>query len=373
MMASLPDLATLRLCSMMSSLAFATMFCAFWATNRRQPYFLHWAASAALYAIVLEAFALADGHSLLIAAVFGLLAASDVLIMTGVQLFDGRRRARPYEICVMTVALIIPMLSVFRPMTNLFPAELAADLPMFGLATSKLAVGCWTLFTREKEAPLGRRFAGIAMLGYVPTYVIASIAGHYGMGALHLAAILPMLADQLLLAALNIALMAMPAERATAKMREKVLRDPLTGVRNRAWLESYRKDRAEVDAAVILVDIDHFKRINDRFGHAAGDQVLTNFAARANEVLTAQHGVLARLGGDEFIAIVPDADIERAAKIAEDLLDSMKIWTWGVPRATASLGVAVPGAGDNLSRVMARADRNLYRAKAAGRDRVAVN
>lgn len=371
-MASLPDLATLRLCSMMSSLAFATMFCAFWATNRRQPYFLHWAASAALYAIVLEAFALADRHSLLIAAVFGLLAASDVLIMTGVHSFDGRR-ARPYERGVMAVALIIPMLSVFRPMTDLFPAEFTADLPMFGLATSKLTVGCWMLFVGEKKGPLGRRFAGIAILGYVPTYVLASVAGHYGMGALHLAAILPMLADQLLLAALNIALMAMPAERATAKMREKAFRDPLTGARNRAWLESYRTERTEVDAAVILVDMDHFKRINDRFGHAAGDQVLTNFAARANEVLAAQHGVLARLGGDEFIAIVPDADIERAAKIAEDLLDSMKIWTWGVPRATASLGVAVPDAGDNLSGVMARADRNLYRAKAAGRDRVAVN
>lgn len=372
-MANIPDLATLRLCSMMSSLAFATMFCAFWGLNRRQPYLLHWAASAALYAIVLEGFALADRHSLPIAAVFGLLAASDVLIMTGVRSFQGRSRAGPYDRRVIAVALIIPTLSVFRPITDVLPTEVAADLPMFGLATSKLAVGCWMLFTGEKETLLGRRFAGIAILGYVPTYAIASVAGRYGMGALHLAAILPMLADQLLLATLNIALMAMPAERATAKLREKALRDPLTGVRNRAWLEGYRTENTEIDAAVILVDIDHFKRINDHFGHAAGDKVLTNFAARANEVLAAERGVVARLGGDEFIVIVPDADIERAAKIAEDLLDSMKIWTCGVPMATASLGVAVPDAGDDLSGVMARADRNLYHAKAAGRDRVAVS
>jgi diguanylate cyclase (GGDEF)-like protein len=371
-MLSLPDPATLRLCSMLSSLAFATMFCAFWAVNRRRAYLLHWAASAALYAFVLEGFALVHRPSLLVALAFGFLAATDVLIMTGVQSFHRRSAYRASEIGLITAALGIPVLSAILPMTALLPIGLAADLAMLGLATSKILVGCWIFFAGDTDAPLGRRFAGIAMLGYVPTYLIASIAGHLGMEELHLGAILPMLADQLLLAALNIALMAMPAERATAQLRDEALRDPLTGARNRAWLERYREKRWEADAAVILVDIDHFKRINDHFGHAAGDKVLTNFAARANEVLEAERGMLARLGGDEFIAIVPDADVERAARIAEDLLDKMKIWTPGVPMATASLGVAVPAAGDDLSGVMARADRNLYTAKAAGRDQVAL-
>lgn len=371
-MVALPDLATLRLCSMLSSVAFSAMFFAFWAVGRRQSFLLHWAASSALYALVLEAFAWIDPHSALMPVVFGLLAATDVLIMIGVRSFHDRLSDRRREIGAMAVALIVPMLAVLRPLTDHLPAGIAVDVAMVGLATSKAVVGYWLGFGSVREVPLGQRFAGIAMLGYVPTYIIAAVAGHYGLGDLHLAAILPMLADQILLAALNIALMAMPAQRATANLRDKTLRDPLTGARNRAWLESYRNKRSEVEAAVILVDIDHFKRINDDFGHAAGDKVLTNFATRANEVLEAEQGVLARLGGDEFIAIVPDADVERAARIAEDLLNSMKLWSPGVPMATASLGVAVSDAGDDLSHVMARADRNLYNAKAAGRGRVAV-
>jgi diguanylate cyclase (GGDEF)-like protein len=372
-MASLPDLMTLRLCSMLTSLAFATMFFAFWTFNRRQPYLLHWAASAALYAFVLEAFAWVDRSSLWAVSIFGLLAATDVLIMTGVQTFHRGSRQRPYELGLMMVALIIPVLSAFLALTSVASSEIATDLSMFGLASSKMIIGCWMLGSDKRGVALGQRFAGVAMLGYVPAYIVASIAGHYGLGNLHLAAILPMLADQLLLAALNIALMAIPAERATARLRKAALRDPLTGAHNRAWLENYREGRSEADAAVILVDIDHFKRINDNYGHAAGDKVLANFAVRASEVLEAERGVLARLGGDEFIAIIPDADVQRAARIAENLLKSMKIWTPGVPMATASLGVAVPYAGDDLSNVMARGDRNLYNAKAAGRDQVAVD
>jgi diguanylate cyclase (GGDEF)-like protein len=349
------------------------MFIAFWACNRRQPYLLHWAASAALYAFVLEAFALVDRSSLWAALVFGLLGATDVLIMIGVRTSYGGSRYRPYDMGVMMVALIVPVLSASLAITGITPSGISTDLSMFGLATSKVAVGCWMLSSGKQDVTLGQRFAGLAMLGYVPTYLVASAAGHHGLGNLHLAAILPMLADQLLLAALNIALMAMPAERATARLRKEALRDPLTGAHNRAWLENYRIGRSEADAAVILVDIDHFKRINDNYGHAAGDKVLANFASRANEVLEAEQGILARLGGDEFIAIVPDADVQRAARIAAELLKSMKIWTPGVPMATASLGVAVPDAGDDLSNVMARADRNLYNAKAAGRDQVAVD
>lgn len=371
---SLPDLSTLRLCSMLSSLAFATMFVAFWSLGRRPSYLLHWAASAVLYALALEAFALVDrNNAVLLTLVCTALGASDLLILTGVQAFHHRARYGIRELSVVAISLLVPMLCAFHPALIMLPLAVQPDVSLFGFAASKIAVGCWLITDKRDELPLGQRFAGIAILGYVPTYALAGIAGHYGMANLHLAAILPMLADQLLLAALNIALMAMPAERATAALKEKALRDPLTGARNRAWLESYKVRQTEADAAVILVDIDHFKRINDNYGHAAGDKVLTNFAARASEVLEPEQGVLARLGGDEFIAIVPDADVERAARIAQDLLGSMKIWTPGVPMATASLGVAIADAGDDLSGVMARADRHLYNAKAAGRDRVALD
>ncbi|PZU09766.1 diguanylate cyclase [Sphingomonas sp.] len=373
-MPTLPDLATLRLCSMLASFAFAVMYVAFWASGRHRSYLLYWAASAALYVFVLEAFEWVDGRAAFLRSItFGLLACTDILILIGAHSFHRRAPYRPGEIALLAGVILLPMIASTRAIGALLPAGFGFDLAMSGLAASKIVVGCWMALEKGEHVSLPQRLAGVTLLAYVPVYAIAIAAGHLGLGDLHLAAILPMIADQLLLAALNIALMAMPAERATRELREKALRDPLTGARNRAWLENYKAGAMSGEAAVILVDIDHFKRINDRYGHAAGDEVLTNFATRANEVLKAEHGMLARLGGDEFIAIVPDADAARAARIAEDLLDSLRVWTPGVPMATASLGVAVADAGDDLSGVMARADRHLYHAKAAGRDRVSVD
>jgi hypothetical protein len=219
-MPTLPDLETLRLCSMLGSCAFATMFLAFWINIRRQNYLLHWAASAALYAGVLEGFALIDRHDrMAVMLLFGLLAVTDVLILTGVASFDRRLRLGRREIGIAASALAIPVLSASGVMRAILPAAIAADSVMIGLASSKIIVGCWLLVRRGEDIPLAQRFVGAAMLGYVPAYVIVIVARHQGLGGPDLGAIVPMLADQLLLSALNIALMAMPAERATRELR----------------------------------------------------------------------------------------------------------------------------------------------------------
>lgn len=367
------DLATLRLCSMLASSAFAAMFVGLWVRERGHAYLLHWAASAALYPVVLYAFDLVVGWSpLLRSPVFALLAGTDLLVLTGLRSFHGGAR-RQSDLAVMIAVVILPVLGSAAGDLPGVSLGSASRLAMAGLATSKLIVGIWIARKRRTVVTLGQRVAACAMLAYVPVYVSVIAAQWAGYRIGHLGAILPMLADQLLLSALNIALMAMPAERAMRELQERSLRDPLTGVRNRAWLERYKAERGDGTAAVIIVDIDHFKDINDRFGHAAGDKVLTSFSVRANEVLEAERGMLARLGGDEFIAIVPDADADRAARIAKDLLLSLRDRVPDTPPATASLGVAVAQAGDDLSSVMARADHRLYEAKAAGRDRVAVD
>jgi diguanylate cyclase (GGDEF)-like protein len=154
--------------------------------------------------------------------------------------------------------------------------------------------------------------------------------------------------------------------------------DKLTGLPNRAaLLESLvvalpSARRAERPLALLFVDLDQFKLVNDRFGHAAGDHLLRTFAARTRVHLR-DVDVAARLGGDEFAILLPETDASGAETVAERLRQSLPappVAARNVPMVTASFGVAqhVPGeAGDDLLR---RADVALYEAKSRGRDRV---
>jgi diguanylate cyclase (GGDEF)-like protein len=149
--------------------------------------------------------------------------------------------------------------------------------------------------------------------------------------------------------------------------------DPLTGLANRrAFYEAARRLGAEAAATLAIADIDRFKRINDRHGHAVGDEVIRAVAARMQQDL-GDLGVVARLGGEEFALLGPaqPGDEMRArlqrfvAGVAGDA-----VATPGEPvRATVSVGFAT-GANADLDALYAAADKALYVAKSAGRDRV---
>jgi diguanylate cyclase (GGDEF)-like protein len=156
--------------------------------------------------------------------------------------------------------------------------------------------------------------------------------------------------------------------------------DSLTGLPNARSAQDTLKrmaahaGRALSPLAALLIDLDHFKQINDRFGHGAGNDVLAAVGdVLAHALRTSDFA--ARLGGEEFVALLPDTDIAGAEKVAETLrqrIDAIRVTD--VDRAiTASVGVAVlpghAGDGDGLLRM---ADRALYAAKAAGRNRVEV-
>ncbi|HKJ71344.1 MAG TPA: diguanylate cyclase [Gammaproteobacteria bacterium] len=160
-------------------------------------------------------------------------------------------------------------------------------------------------------------------------------------------------------------------------------RDPLTGVANRRHFfqradeEIARARRFGHDLACIMFDVDCFKRINDRWGHAAGDQVLQDLCAAVEEVLR-REDLLARLGGEEFAVLVPETGLEGAATLAERIRRhlaerALPAGEEGV-RYSVSAGVAalVPGE-DTAEPVLRRADRALYAAKNAGRDRVSTS
>lgn len=155
-------------------------------------------------------------------------------------------------------------------------------------------------------------------------------------------------------------------------------RDPLTQVPNRrALIEIGERMFLEgASFSVLLIDVDKFKAINDKLGHAGGDAVLVGVAERCSKGLR-EADVLARLAGDEFVAILPNASTEVATRIAERLarqVASLPIATaTGEANVTITLGAATRTSGDaSFPDLITRADDAMYAAKRAGRNRVQV-
>lgn len=174
----------------------------------------------------------------------------------------------------------------------------------------------------------------------------------------------------------------MCADRASADLERLASVDPLTGAWNRRALQELARRGLSLDrrhcrpSALLLVDVDHFKRINDTFGHAAGDVVLEALVHRMHGLLRAGD-VVGRLGGEEFVVFLPCTDGAGAREVAERLRLAVQAEAFhcegrAIP-ATVSVGIGerLPGEAD-LAALLQRADRALYAAKHAGRNRVAV-
>lgn len=159
--------------------------------------------------------------------------------------------------------------------------------------------------------------------------------------------------------------------------------DSLTGLFNRHYLNEHLStlisspDRNGRDLAALLIDIDHFKLINDTYGHAAGDQVLRECAIRLRRNIR-DSDLAARYGGEEFIAILPNTERDMAITIAERLRRVIGEQPFQLPgsqqaiKVSCSIGLAMWRIGENQAGLFGRADAALYRAKNAGRDRVDV-
>ncbi len=168
-------------------------------------------------------------------------------------------------------------------------------------------------------------------------------------------------------------------EDANQRLAEVSRTDALTGLPNRRGFldvvdhELKRSARSGDPCSVVMLDLDHFKEINDRHGHAAGDAVLQAAASRLRGVLRATD-VVARWGGEEFIALLPATATEAALAVAEKARRALAASAFehdGAARTiTASFGVAPHEHGQPFDVTVAAADRALYRAKESGRDRV---
>lgn len=177
--------------------------------------------------------------------------------------------------------------------------------------------------------------------------------------------------------------MAMVKEQAELEQRILARVDSLTGAASRhAFMEGgelilRRCAHNGVPIAIVVFDLDHFKRVNDTFGHAVGDQVLQRFGATARMVLRS-NDIFGRIGGEEFAAVLPDTDREAAVAAAERIrlafAETSQVVAGCSIGATVSSGVATAGVGGTpaLYELLESADQALYRAKAGGRNRTEI-
>lgn len=189
--------------------------------------------------------------------------------------------------------------------------------------------------------------------------------------------------DHRRLAELNAALQAqmLETERLHARLSEQALRDPLTALHNRRYLFEMAPGLLELarrqtkPLCVVLIDLDHFKLLNDTYGHAAGDAVLQRFSTLLAHMLR-RSDVVVRYGGEEFVAVMPDIDAEGAQAMLARLLEAfqdqqVELGRRRLPRGSFSAGVALyPRHGSTLEQLLSRADRGLYSAKNHGRARI---
>lgn len=162
------------------------------------------------------------------------------------------------------------------------------------------------------------------------------------------------------------------------ELRRLLTTDHLTGAANRAHffeqaaIAADRSKHADRPLSVVMLDVDHFKSVNDGFGHATGDAVLQAIVRHCGARLV-KGEILARLGGEEFVLLLPDTDLSEAAAFAERLRETVAVIDDLSVSVTISLGCAqMDKRADSIDALLRRADEALYRAKRAGRNRVAV-
>jgi len=170
--------------------------------------------------------------------------------------------------------------------------------------------------------------------------------------------------------------------RGIRESMEMAVTDSLTGLHNRRYMENHLENlilqarpRGK-DLTLMILDIDHFKAVNDTYGHGAGDDVLKEFAHRIAEN-TRGLDLVCRLGGEEFVIVMPDTDLSFANHVAERLRKRIAETEFVIDEGsrhctvTVSIGIAaLEGAKDSVSELLSRADEALYRAKRDGRNRV---
>ena len=312
----------------------------------------------------------------------GLLLLGYSLLLAGTRAFSGRETP-------VTVFLVAPLIWL----TAMQVPAIASDIDLRVIIISSLQFGLIALmaheFWRERAEPLLSRWPTIILLathavilvGRMIVVMVTPILSHEDLFRSPVFAVMAF-GTVLYTIAFAFLLLSMTKERTEMRHRIAALIDPLTGLPNRrAFMidaEATITGRVSRSApiAVLLADLDRFKAINDVYGHAIGDRVLTVFAASLHRCLGA-NDLAGRIGGEEFAILLPQKDEAGALALAERIrvvfADAAAEIGGHAVAATVSIGVAASRiGGHDLDGLLGRADGALYQAKEAGRNRVAA-
>jgi diguanylate cyclase (GGDEF)-like protein len=287
----------------------------------------------------------------------------------------GQRARRHGGRLVLGILCLVACMSVFfLPPGDMFLMQAAASMLFFG------AAGLVFLMRARAEQNVGdaiMAFAGMLMCVGMPLALFQAIADD----DVALASTIAFGVHSCAYLLVAIGFLASVLVEYQQNLAHMATEDPLTRLLNRRGLENAlqvslsRAARAGTPTAAVMVDIDHFKQINDSFGHDTGDQVLRAIAASLQRVSRAAD-VVARIGGEEFLMILPDTDVAAARVLAERIRGAigdhpLLVAQQRIP-VTVSLGVAGAQGDVDLDTLVAEADQAMYLAKRGGRNRVAV-
>lgn len=380
----LVDTRTLSLVSCIGGFIMLATMLGLWAGGTRQRELLHWAVGGLCYGLgylagyLLLTFQVQIPGWVASSLANNLILYGHLLTLLGIQVHLGQR---PWY-----WLLAIPVLqgiSMNIPALRTFPTPFITDSVLMALPD---LIAAWLLWrARTPGMVLIRRTTAVFLaafgafllgrLGYV--LVTRAFSSSFDP---HLLQALAFLGGMLFAFIMTMLLVLMIFRIKELQLRRTARRDALTGLRNRLALEDLshkefqRARRYDSALSLIALDLDHFKRINDRFGHSAGDRVLVDVARCLEEQLR-ESDLVFRVGGEEFLILLPHTPRQAALDVAERLREQLKAleWEFNGERigCSASLGVAqIHHPGENWQQALNRVDRALYEAKETGRDRV---
>ncbi|WP_294240255.1 diguanylate cyclase [uncultured Sphingomonas sp.] len=306
-----------------------------------------------------------------------------LLMSIGMQAFAGYRPE--WRLALMTwVAGMVLRLAILGGTRGTMPYELLFQLP-FAVAS---ALVVFSVRRIGQHGPIRAMLAGIFGIICLHFLLKPYLAISLGSGVTVKAyagsfyAVASQVSTGVLLVAAGLCLMLLVIQKALEETILDAETDPLTGLTNRRGLARIGPRLLEATQTqghglyALVLDLDHFKRINDEHGHATGDMVLVAFA-HVLRSLTTQDMVAVRMGGEEFALLIPDdvsgaeAMVNRATRLAGAIRIALRPFAdRGLPPLTASGGIARFQPGETLDGLIARADQLAYRAKRAGRDRI---
>lgn len=374
------DTATLRIAFGLMALVLGWLFyfSAYRAT--RSPYSAWWCIALVLYLCGSAAFLLDGTPHQWWANPLG-----NVLLVTGsVSVWSGARslRTSPPRLWMFGAAPAVTLAAsaVDNPASNTWsggPVFLFSMSLMVGLASREL----WRLepgYSRVR-IPMASAAASVSVF-YLGRLVAFLLDGPEGpVFNTFFGSAVTTLVTMVMLVVVSFSMAALSTEQQTRALRMVATRDYLTGLLNRkAFLDLAAEQLADpavawASGALILADLDHFKAVNDTYGHAAGDQALQAFAAACQDTVRSTD-LAGRYGGEEFVLLIPGASADRAVRIAEEVSRRLAQASRadGLQMPTVSYGVATYDAGTaGLDALIASADAALYTAKSLGRNRTA--